>query len=120
VFKSLKHRDEDGKNKKGEIHILAEEVMACRDFFNFKVKFSNLPKIGFFSPDPKVYLEIRKANESGEYIVVHRGKQVITRSPSFSVNISGQKLCNGDLDRNLKIQLYRYKVGSEIQILRAQ
>ena len=64
------------------------------------------------NPDPKTYLEIRRVNESGDYVVVHRTEQLRSRSPQFLVNISGQKLCNGDLDRNLKFQLYRYRTSS--------
>ena len=68
-----------------------------------------MPKIGIMNPDPKTFLEIRRANESGDYVVVHRTDQRRSRNPEFSVQISGQKLCNGDLDRNLKFQLYRYR-----------
>ena len=86
--------------------------MHCRDFFNFTLRFSGLPSVGFLNPDPKTFCEIRRVNESGEYVLVHRTPQTRTRTAQFHVQISGQKLCNGDLDRNLKIQLYRYRSSS--------
>ena len=103
------HRDQKGNQCHGEIIIRSEEILTCRDYFHFKIAFSALPKIGIMNPDPKTFLEIRRANESGEYVVVHRTEQRRSRNPEFSVQISGQKLCNGDLDRNLKFQLYRYR-----------
>ena len=90
---------------------MSEEVLTCRDYFSFKIKFTNLKKIGIFNPDPKTYMEIRKTSESGEDILVERSNQLRGRQPEFLTKISGQKLCNGDLGRTIKIQLYRYRTS---------
>merc|ERR1739838_1109633 len=83
--------------------------MHSRDHFKFRLSFSNLPSVGWLNPDPKIYAEIRRANERGGFELVHRSDQLRTRSPGFNVEISGQKLCNGDLERTLKVQIYRYR-----------
>ena len=77
-------------------------------------------------------MEIRRANESGNFDVIHRTEQQITRSPSYLgmlfptnafylrfylVDISGQKLNNGDEYRNLKFQLYRWKATAMESVL---
>ena len=51
--------------------------------FDFRVNFTGLPSIGWMSPNPKVYMEIRRANESGNFDVIHRTAQQVTRSPSY-------------------------------------
>ena len=104
-------KKKDGNRQHGEIHIVSEEVLTCRDYFSFKIKFTNLKKIGFFNPDPKTYMEIRKTSESGDDILVERSNQLRGRQPEFLTKISGQKLCNGDLGRTIKIQLYRYRTS---------
>ena len=50
---------------------------------DFRVNFTGLPSIGWMSPNPKVYMEIRRANESGNFDVIHRTEQQVTRSPSY-------------------------------------
>ena len=86
----MNKKQKDGSRQQGEIHIISEEVMACRDYFNFKIQFTNLPKIGFFNPDPKTYMEIRKTSESGESVLVERSKQIRGRSPEFLTSISAR------------------------------
>jgi len=110
-------RDSNNQVKDGLISINAEEVAHSRHHFNFRVNFTGLPSIGWMSPNPKVYMEIRRANESGNFDVIHRTEQQITRSPSYLVDISGQKLNNGDEYRNLKFQLYRWKATAMESVL---
>ena len=63
-------------SKGGKIQIVAEEVAACREtvFLTFEAK--DLDNKDFFSKsDP--FLEISRANENGEFSLVHRGVQYI-------------------------------------------
>ena len=60
-------REKSNKLKNGSLIVSAEEVMHSRDHFKFRLSFSNLPSVGWLNPDPKVYAEIRRANESGGF-----------------------------------------------------
>ena len=53
--------------------------------------------------------QIERANEDGSFGVVTRSK-VLTSGPYvWSLPISGEKLCNGDLSRTLRIGFWKYK-----------
>jgi hypothetical protein len=106
------------------MHIRSEQVRQCREYFNFKVEFDNLPKAGV---DPTTYMEIRRENERGEFEVAYRTPKILSRNPIFHVEVSGQQLCNGDMRRKLKIQLYRFRVkamesdfGGELDVTAGQ
>jgi hypothetical protein len=63
------------KVKDGQILVSAEELLPSRDHFSFRANFTNLPSVGWMSPNPKVFMEIRRANESGNFDLVHRTEQ---------------------------------------------
>jgi hypothetical protein len=75
IVYSWLHRDQGSKVKDGQILISAEELLPSRDHFSFRANFTNLPSVGWMSPNPKVFMEIRRANESGNFDLVHRTEQ---------------------------------------------
>ena len=105
-------------SKGGKIQIIAEEVAGCREtvFLTFEAK--KLDNLDTFSKsDP--FLEISRANENGEFSLVHRTEVVDNNlSPTwrpFEKNVSG--LCNGDYDRSLKIEVFDDDDGGDHDLI---
>ena len=102
----------------GKIQILAEEVAACREtvFITFEAK--DLDNKDFFSKsDP--FLEISRANENGEFSLVHRTEVVDNNlSPTWSpFEKDVTALCNGDYDRALKIEVFDDDDGGDHDLI---
>ena len=105
-------------SKGGKIQIFAEEVAASREtvFLTFEAK--NLDNKDTFSKsDP--FLEISRANESGEFSLVHRTEVVDNNlSPAwepFQKDVSA--LCNGDYDRVLKVEVFDDEDGGDHKLI---
>ena len=104
---SLHNSERRGTNV-GEIIILSEELSDCKDELEIQFIGKKLDKKDWFgSSDP--FLQISRANERpGDFTLVHRTEHI-----SNNVNPTWKKfviplrtLCNGDLDRNLKIECF--------------
>jgi hypothetical protein len=100
----LKKRD--GSIFQGHLKARAEELLKSREFFKLRFAANGVSRslfgAGFF-------FQIERANEDGSFGVVTRSK-VMTSSPYvWSLPISGEKLCNGDLSRTLRIGFWKYK-----------
>lgn len=95
----------------GEVFIRAEPVASTRDIFLVDFSAAKLVnKEGFFgTSDP--FLEISRMNEDGTYTMVWRSEHKDnTLNPRWSTaRIPMVALCNGDLDRPLKIDIYDYE-----------
>ena len=94
-------------SKGGKIQISAEEVAASRETLLLTFEANNLDNKDFFGKsDP--FLEMSRANENGEFSLVHRTEVVDNDlSPTwkpFEKDVSA--LCNGDYDRVLKIEVF--------------
>ncbi|KAJ6650060.1 Copine-8, partial [Pseudolycoriella hygida] len=91
----------------GQIIIVTEEIASCKQIAKIKFAARNLPKLSWFSSnDP--FLVISRSNEDGSSSVVFKtemchGTQNPTW-PSFTARVT--TLCNGDYDRNIKIDCY--------------
>lgn len=91
----------------GEIIIVTEEVQSCKQIAEIQFRAENLQKLAWIcSNDP--FLVISRSNEDGSYSVVTkteavRGTQNPIWKPFF---IRATTLCNGDYDRNIKIDCY--------------
>ena len=92
----------------GELIITSEELSQCKDELEIQFVGKKLDKKDWFgSSDP--FLQISRANERpGDFTVVHRTEHI-----SNNVNPTWKKfiiplrtLCNGDIDRNLKIECF--------------
>lgn len=86
----------------------AEEVEECHDYLAMQVKGTKLRnKAGMFgTSDP--YFVISRVREDGAYTPVLRSPTIMNNlSPIWPLqHISAQQLCNGDMDRPLKIDIY--------------
>lgn len=91
----------------GSIVIVTEEVASCKQIVNMQFRAKNLPKLSWFFSN-KPFLVLSRANEDGTYSVVMKTESVDwTQNPcwkSILMRVTG--LCNGDYDRNIKIDCY--------------
>lgn len=100
----LKKRD--GSIFQGHLKARAEELLKSREFFKLRFAANGVSRSLFGSG---FFFQIERANEDGSFGVVTRSK-VMTGSPYvWSLPISGEKLCNGDLSRTLRIGFWKYK-----------
>ncbi|KAL1130705.1 hypothetical protein AAG570_011946 [Ranatra chinensis] len=98
---------ESGDTKHGFLIVAAEELSSLKDEAIMTFSGQKLDKKDFFGKsDP--FLEIFKATESGNYVLVHRTEVIKnTLNPVWKeVCIPVRKLCNGDYERSLKIVCY--------------
>jgi hypothetical protein len=106
-----------GGHRMGTIHVRAEAVCDTRDIFvaNFKgTKLSN--KDGFFGKsDP--FLVISRCNEDGSFTVCWKNDKIDNNlSPSWpQARIPMVSLCNNDLDRPLRIEIFDWESSGRHQ-----
>lgn len=95
-----------GKNC-GQIVIVTEEVTSCKQIVTMQFEAENLTKLAWIcSNDP--FLVMSRSNEDGSYSVVLKTETAYwTQHPRWQpIVIRATTLCNGDSDRNLKIDCY--------------
>jgi len=94
----------------GQIIVTAEEMSMCKDELELQFMAKKLDRKDWFgSSDP--FLQISRSNERpGDFTVVHRTEHLNNNlNPvwkKFVIPI--RSLCNGDLDRNLKFEIFDY------------
>lgn len=101
----------------GEIILVAEEVAICKKLLEVEFKTEKLKKQSWYRyNDP--FLVISRSNEDGSYSVVKRPGTIESSgtpfwmltlskpSPTWKMSIRLTSLCNGDYDRNIKIDCY--------------
>lgn len=91
----------------GQLTISSEELSSCKDELELQFIAKSLDKMDWFgSSDP--FLQFSKANESGVFSVVHRTEHISNNiNPVWTkFQIPIRTLCNGDLDRNIKVECY--------------
>ena len=100
-----------GTADKGKIEVRGEVQTNTRDNFVTTFSASGLSnKEGFFSTsDP--FLEISRLNEDGSWSVVWKNQQIPkTLNPKWAqCKIPMAQLCNGDIDRPLKITIFDHE-----------
>eukprot|EP01038_Epipyxis_sp_PR26KG_P011510 gene11510-15417_t len=98
------------RNMCGELEVRGELRANTRDLFCVTFQGTKLAnKDGFFGKsDP--FLEISRLNEDGSYTMVFRSIRIDNNlNPHFPpIKILMTTVCNGDLDRPLKIQIWDY------------
>lgn len=93
----------------GLIYIYSEEQTQIKDVVTFQISGSNLDKCDVFSEsDP--FFTVNKTNPDGTDTLVYRSDYIKDNpNPDWpSVKMSSKKLCNGDYDRPLKIQVFDF------------
>ena len=97
-------------SKVGEVLIKSEELSTCKDELEIQFIGKKLDKKDFFgSSDP--FLQISRANETpNDFTLVHRTEHINNNvNPTWKKFIIPLRtLCNGDVDRNLKVECFDY------------
>ncbi|XP_067929315.1 copine-8-like isoform X2 [Watersipora subatra] len=91
----------------GSILVRCEEVIACNDVLNIKLRGTKLDKKDTFGKsDP--FLVFSKVNEDQSYTAVHKTEVIKnTLDPVWrEISVSVSALCNGDVNRSLKVQCF--------------
>ena len=111
-FFFIRHRKKSSEKpgKFGKLIIACEELIGCKVSGTFNFRGSELDKKDFFGKsDP--YLELCRETGSGNsWEVVYRSEVIKkTLDPSWkSFTMPYTKLCNGDINRKLRIQTFDY------------
>jgi len=98
----------------GIIGVYAEEHTGHKDTITFEYSGSNLDKKDLFSEsDP--FFTVSRHNPDDSYTVVYRSDYIKDEpAPSWPpVTITSDKLCNGDWNRRLKVEIFDYNDSGE-------
>lgn len=102
----------------GEIIIVTEEVTSCKQIAEIQFSATNLSKLSWIcSNDP--FLVISRSNEDGSHSVVAKTEPVpSTQNPTWKpILIRATTLCNGDFDRNIKIDCYDHRSNGSHKLI---
>ena len=91
----------------GSVMVSCEELSMCKDELEVQFLGKKLDKKDWFgSSDP--FLVFKRSNESGSFTIVHKTEHIRNNiNPMWQkFVIPVRTLCNGDLDRNIKIECY--------------
>ncbi|XP_046386139.1 copine-8-like isoform X1 [Ischnura elegans] len=104
---SMSSNESMSRHSNGFIILSAEELVAVRDNVILQFRGRKLDRMDFFGKsDP--FLLFSKAMETGEFNPVHKTEVIkITLNPEWKkFTIPIRTLCNGDMDRTIKIACY--------------
>lgn len=102
----------------GEIVIVTEEVSRCKQIAEIQFRAENLHKLSrIWKNDP--FLVISRSNEDGSHSVVMKTEVAhSTKNPTWQpINIRANTLCNGDFDRNIKIDCYDHRSNGSHKLI---
>lgn len=114
----------------GEIILVAEELSACKKLVEIQFKAENLKRLSWLKRN-NPFLVISRSNEDGSYSVVKRPGTIETtrttnpiwklvrlrRTPTWKLSINLTSLCNGDLDRGIKIDCYDRRMNGNHKLI---
>ena len=104
----------NGRPFKGSLTCRAEEVLNSREFYNLNFKFNRLER-GMFTSG-KHFVEIRRANEDGSFILIRRSDPMSGSSITWKLAVSGTELHNGDGERALEFRLMKFNRNGDHKI----
>lgn len=103
----------------GEIIIVTEELTSCKQIVHIQFRAENLTKLSLLTNnDP--FLVISRSNEDGSYSVVTKTERPerSTQNPTWKpFVIRATTLCNGDSDRNIKIDCYDNRTSGSHKLI---
>lgn len=102
----------------GQIVIVTEEVKSCKQVVEIEFHAESLENHKWFgSINP--FLVLSRSNADGSYSVVAKTETVYSsEAPAWkSINIRATALCNGDFQRNIKIDCYDHQSDGSHQLL---
>jgi len=98
---------EYARGTNGSLIVTCEELSMCKDELELQFLGKKMDKKDFFgSSDP--FLIFSRSNEGGSYTVVHKSEHLKNNiNPCWKkFLVSMRTLCNGDYDRNIKVECY--------------
>jgi len=101
-----------------KIFIAAEEMSSNKEEAILQFSAKGLDKMDWFGKsDP--FLEFSRSTESNKYILVHRSEVIKnTLDPEWrQFNIKVRALCNGDDDRDIKVDVYDWNRSGDHEII---
>ncbi|KAF9292378.1 Copine-8 [Mortierella alpina] len=96
---------------RGTVIISAEEQSQSKRVIKFNIEATKLTKKGFFSSDPSSFFVIHRASENGVFSPIYQSPVVRSKSNPIwaEFTIKEGQLCNGDPNRQLKIEVMKFK-----------
>ncbi|KAF6031303.1 CPNE9 [Bugula neritina] len=98
--------------------VSAEELSSCKEEVHMTLRGEGLDKKDFFGKsDP--FLVFYKANEDGLYTITYKTEFIKnTLSPKWRpFTVPVRTLCNGDLDRSIKVECYDWNSNGSHEII---
>lgn len=94
----------------GEIVIVTEEVSSCEQLVQVQFRAKNLSRISWLSSND-AFLIIYRSNEDGSESVVTKTEIIrSSQNPIWKpLTLRAASLCNGDLDRSIKIDCFDHR-----------
>lgn len=104
-------KDERGRSA-GTIIVVAEEIANCKRGVYIKLKGCDILGTSFFTK-PQTFLTFWRSIEDGSYSLVHKTEvHPSSHKPEWNmIHCTARTLCNGDFDRNIRIDCMRYKMS---------
>mmetsp|Transcript_36258 Transcript_36258/g.58602 ORF Transcript_36258/g.58602 Transcript_36258/m.58602 type:complete len:616 (-) Transcript_36258:1252-3099(-) len=103
--------------KNGSITVFAEEVRGIQDVVKLHFSAQKLPKRGLFS-STLPFLVLSRSREDGSWAPVFKTEQSSARSPVWrAAEVSVQRICNGDPERPLLIEVMHYSKNGNHKLL---
>ncbi|XP_068226991.1 copine-8-like [Palaemon carinicauda] len=102
----------------GSIIFITEELSSCKEELSIQFIAKGLEnRSWFYSLNP--FLEFYKANEDGTFTLVHRTEKAqLTSDPVWKeFSVKTRSFCNGDYDRNIKVQCMDYKSSGDHKLI---
>ncbi len=108
----------DGPSKKGQFTIIAEEVSGCNDMVKIQFAAKGLDKKDTFGKSDPFYI-ISRATGNGQWTVVAKSGVIKnTLNPTWpAVTMHVRELCNGDYDRQLRMDVYDWDDNSDNDLI---
>ncbi|XP_031628973.1 copine-9-like [Contarinia nasturtii] len=106
----------------GEIVIVTEEVTSCKQVVEIQFSAIDIAPTGWLcfglcNNDP--FLVISRSNEDGSYSVVAKTEPVVSsQDPRWKpITIRATTLCNGDFERNIKLDVYDHRSNGNHKLI---
>lgn len=95
----------------GDLIIVVEELSTCKQNLAFKFSTRDICTRSFFFFKPSIFFKMFKSNEDNSFTIMYKSKVIkSSKKPSWpELNLKVKQLCNGDFDRNIKIEFLNYK-----------
>ena len=105
--------------KRGEIILVTEEATGCKQIAQLYFSGENVPRYFFKLLRPTTFLVIYRSNGDGSFSRVYKTPNERNTTtpfwPHFQLRL--RTLCNGEYERPLKIECYRYQKSGNHKLI---